>query len=160
MHSSALSPPRARRRRRRDEGGPGGDATAVQCGSWPSATVARFAWGPRRKRSRPSPPARRSTPRFGHPPTPAEFHAETGTEQLAPVDSTIVIATETRQPDRDRYGRMLRYADDAANDAARELLAAGTRHRATPLASGPTKRPPRPRPQSAHGAGTGLSVNR
>lgn len=32
----------------------------------------------------------------------------------------------TGQPDRDRYGRMLRYLDQAGTNAARELLAAGT----------------------------------
>jgi len=49
------------------------------------------------------------------------------------VASTVFLTTDTGQPDRDRYGRMLRYVDHAGTDAARELLAAGNstglRHR-------------------------------
>lgn len=39
--------------------------------------------------------------------------------------STVVLITDTGQPGRDRYGRMLSYVDHAGTDAARELLAAG-----------------------------------
>ncbi|WP_067429106.1 thermonuclease family protein [Nocardioides jensenii] len=67
-------------------------------------------------------------PEVAHPPKPAECYATEATEQLkqlTPVGSTVVLTTDTGQPDIDRYGRMLRYVDDAATDAARELLDAG-----------------------------------
>jgi endonuclease YncB( thermonuclease family) len=67
-------------------------------------------------------------PEVAHPPTPAECYSTEATEQLermAPAGSTVVLTTDTGQPDRDRYGRMLRYVDHAGTDAARELLAAG-----------------------------------
>ena len=67
-------------------------------------------------------------PEVAHPPTPAECYSTEATEQLeqlAPVGSTVVLTTDPDQPDRDRYGRMLRYVDHAGTDAARELLTAG-----------------------------------
>ncbi len=67
-------------------------------------------------------------PEVAHPPTPAECYAEQATElleQLVPVGSTVVLITDTGQPDRDRYGRMLRYIDRAGTDAARVLLSIG-----------------------------------
>lgn len=67
-------------------------------------------------------------PEVAHPPTPAECYSTEATEQLeqlAPVGSTVFLTTDIGQPDRDRYGRMLRYVDHAGTDAARELLAAG-----------------------------------
>jgi len=97
-----------------------------------------------------------------HPPTPAECYSAEATEQLeqlAPVGSTVVLTTDTGQPDRDRYGRMLRYVDHAGTDAARELLAAGAAQvndtdqqlaRETDYAAAA---------QDAHSAETGLSGN-
>lgn len=67
-------------------------------------------------------------PEVAHPPTPAECYSTEATEQLeqlAPVGSTVFLTTDTGQPDRDRYGRMLRYVGHAGTDAARELLASG-----------------------------------
>ncbi len=101
-------------------------------------------------------------PEVAHPPTPAECYSTEATEQLeqlAPVGSTVFLTTDIGQPDRDRYGRMLRYVDHAGTDAARELLAAGAARvydtdqqlaRETDLAAAA---------QDAHGAETGLWGN-
>ena len=71
-------------------------------------------------------------PEVAHPPTPAECYSTEATEQLeqlAPVGSTVVLTTNTGQPDRDRYGRLLRYVDHAGVDVAHELLARGAARR-------------------------------
>lgn len=67
-------------------------------------------------------------PEVAHPPRSAECYSTEATqqlEQLAPIGSTVFLTTDTGQPDRDRYGRMLRYVDHAGTDTARELLATG-----------------------------------
>lgn len=71
-------------------------------------------------------------PEVAHPPTPAECYAEEATdllEQLAPVGSTVELITDSAQPNRDRYDRMLRYVDHGDVDVARELLVRGAARR-------------------------------
>ncbi|KRF19252.1 hypothetical protein ASG90_20950 [Nocardioides sp. Soil797] len=71
-------------------------------------------------------------PEVAHPPTPAECYADQATdllEDLAPVGSTVQLVTDSRQPDRDRYNRLLRYVDHDDVDVARELLARGAARR-------------------------------
>ncbi|MDP3968577.1 MAG: thermonuclease family protein [Nocardioides sp.] len=71
-------------------------------------------------------------PEVDHPPEPPECYAETATgllERLAPVGSTVELVTDTAQPNRDRYNRLLRYVDHDHVDVARELLASGTARR-------------------------------
>ncbi|PUA79465.1 thermonuclease family protein [Nocardioides currus] len=87
-------------------------------------------------------------PEIAHPPAAAECYADRATaelEQLTPIGATFTLTTDTGQPNRDRYGRMLRYVDrvdqpgepdhagevDEASpvDVARELLATGAARR-------------------------------
>ena len=75
-------------------------------------------------------------PEVAHPPEPAECYAEDATgllEELAPVGSTVDLVTDTAQPSRDRYDRLLRYVDHDDDghrvDVARELLARGAARR-------------------------------
>lgn len=71
-------------------------------------------------------------PEVAHPPTPAECYADQATdllEELAPVGSTVQLVTDSGQPNRDRYDRLLRYVDHAGVDVAHELLARGAAHR-------------------------------
>lgn len=71
-------------------------------------------------------------PEVAHPPEPAECYAEDATgllEELAPVGSTVDLVTDTSQPSRDRYDRLLRYVDHDDVDVARELLASGAARR-------------------------------
>lgn len=75
-------------------------------------------------------------PEVAHPPEPAECYAEDAArllEQLAPVGSTVELVTDTTQPNRDRYDRLLRYVDRSTNagdvDVAGELLANGAARR-------------------------------
>jgi len=73
-------------------------------------------------------------PEVAHPPAPAECYAEEATDllkELAPVGSTVELVTDNGQPDRDRYGRLLRYVDTAGGDldVSRELLARGAARR-------------------------------
>ena len=71
-------------------------------------------------------------PEVAHPPEPAECYAEDATgllERLAPVRSTVELVTDTAQPNRDRYDRLLRYVDHDDVDVARELLASGAARR-------------------------------
>lgn len=75
-------------------------------------------------------------PEVAHPPEPAECYADDATrllEQLAPVGSTVELVTDTGQPNRDRYDRLLRYVDRSTNagdvDVAGELLASGAARR-------------------------------
>jgi micrococcal nuclease len=71
-------------------------------------------------------------PEVDHPPEPAECYAEDATgllERLAPVGSTVELVTDTAQPNRDRYDRLLRYVDHDEVDVARELLASGAARR-------------------------------
>lgn len=75
-------------------------------------------------------------PEVAHPPTPAECYADQATdllEDLAPVGSTVQLVTDSGQPDRDRYDRLLRYVDLSTNagdvDLAGELLARGAARR-------------------------------
>ncbi|MEV5003874.1 thermonuclease family protein [Nocardioides sp. LML1-1-1.1] len=75
-------------------------------------------------------------PEVVHPPEPAECYAAAATnllERLAPVGSTVELVTDTAQPSRDRYDRLLRYVDhdDGGHriDVARELLASGAARR-------------------------------
>lgn len=75
-------------------------------------------------------------PEVAHPPEPAECYAEDATrllEQLAPVGSTAELVTDTGQPNRDRYHRLLRYVDRSTSaddvDVAGELLASGAARR-------------------------------
>ena len=68
-------------------------------------------------------------PEVAHPPAPAECYADQATdlleEELAPVGSIVQLVTDSGQPDRDRYDRLLRYVDHAGVDVAHELLARG-----------------------------------
>lgn len=67
-------------------------------------------------------------PEVAHPPEPAECYAEDATrllEQLAPIGSTVELVTDSSEPNRDRYDRLLRYVDHDDVDVARELLASG-----------------------------------
>ena len=67
-------------------------------------------------------------PEVAHLPTQAQCYAAEATallEQLAPVGSTVELVSDRGQPDRDRYGRMLRYVDHAGTDISGELLARG-----------------------------------
>ncbi len=72
-------------------------------------------------------------PEVAHPPAPAECYADQATdlleEELAPVGSTVQLVTDSDQPDRDRYDRLLRYVDHAGVDVAHELLARGAARR-------------------------------
>lgn len=71
-------------------------------------------------------------PEVAHPPTPAECYATDATrmlERLAPVGSTVELATDSSEPNRDRYDRLLRYVDHNDVDVARELLASGAARR-------------------------------
>ena len=71
-------------------------------------------------------------PEVAHPPTPAECYADQATallEDLAPVGSTVQLVTDSGQPDRDRYDRLLRYVDHDDVDVAHELLARGAARR-------------------------------
>lgn len=83
-------------------------------------------------------------PEVAHPPAPAECYADQATdmlEDLAPVGSTINLVSDSGQPNRDRYDRLLRYADHPTDggdvDVVHELLASGAARRyeaARPLA--------------------------
>nr|WP_246289986.1 thermonuclease family protein [Nocardioides marinus] len=71
-------------------------------------------------------------PEVAHPPAPAECYADQATdllEDLVPVDSTVQLVTDSGQPDRDRYDRLLRYVDHDDVDVAQELLARGAARR-------------------------------
>ena len=71
-------------------------------------------------------------PEVAHPPAPAECYADQATgllEELAPVGITVQLVTDSGQPDRDRYDRLLRYVDHAGVDVAQELLARGAARR-------------------------------
>jgi micrococcal nuclease len=71
-------------------------------------------------------------PEVAHPPEPAECYATAATrllERLAPVGSIVDLVTDTAQPSRDRYDRLLRYVDHDDVDVARELLASGAARR-------------------------------
>lgn len=71
-------------------------------------------------------------PEVAHPPAPAECYADQATdllEDLAPVGSTVQLVTDSGQPDRDRYDRLLRYVDHDDVDVAHELLARGAARR-------------------------------
>ena len=71
-------------------------------------------------------------PEVAHPPEPAECYADQATDllkELTPVGSTVELVTDSAQPNRDRYGRLLRYVDHDGHDAARELLAGGAARR-------------------------------
>lgn len=71
-------------------------------------------------------------PEVDHPPEPAECYAEDATgllERLAPVGRTVELVTDTAQPKRDRYDRLLRYVDHDDVDLARELFARGAARR-------------------------------
>lgn len=63
------------------------------------------------------------------------------------------------QPDRDRYGRMLRYVDHAGTDAARELLATGAAWVYDTDQQLALETVYDPAAQDAHGAETGLWGN-
>jgi micrococcal nuclease len=71
-------------------------------------------------------------PEVAHPSEPAECYADQATdllEELAPVGSTIELVTDSSEPNRDRYDRLLRYVDHYDTDVARELLASGAARR-------------------------------
>lgn len=71
-------------------------------------------------------------PEVAHPPEPAECYADQATallEDLAPVGSTVELVTDSSEPNRDRYDRLLRYVDHDDLDVARELLASGAARR-------------------------------
>lgn len=71
-------------------------------------------------------------PEVAHPPASAECYADRATDllaKLAPVGSTIELVTDTGQPNRDRYDRLLRYVDHTDVDVAHELLARGAARR-------------------------------
>jgi len=71
-------------------------------------------------------------PEVAHPPAPEECYADQATdllEELAPVGSTVQLVTDSGQPNRDRYDRLLRYVDHAGVDVAHELLARGAARR-------------------------------
>ncbi|NHA01267.1 hypothetical protein G5V59_19255 [Nocardioides sp. W3-2-3] len=75
-------------------------------------------------------------PEVAHPPSPAECYATDATrllERLAPVGSTVDLVTDTAQPSRDRYDRLLRYVDHDDDghrvDVGREFLASGAARR-------------------------------
>jgi len=62
-------------------------------------------------------------PEVAHPPEPAECYSDQATdllEELTPVGITVELVTDTAQPNRDRYGRLLRYVDHDGHDVARE----------------------------------------
>lgn len=71
-------------------------------------------------------------PEVAHPPEPAQCYAEDATDllaRLAAVGSTVELVTDTAQPNRDRYDRLLRYVDHDDVDVARELLSSGAARR-------------------------------
>jgi endonuclease YncB( thermonuclease family) len=73
-------------------------------------------------------------PEVAHPPEPAECYAEDATrllEQLAPIGSTVELVTDSSEPNRDSYDRLLRYVDHDHDDVdvARELLVSGAARR-------------------------------
>jgi len=71
-------------------------------------------------------------PEVAHPPSPAECYADQATDvlaDLAPVGSTIDLVSDSGQPNRDRYDRLLRYVDHNDVDVAHELLVSGAARR-------------------------------
>lgn len=71
-------------------------------------------------------------PEIAHPPASAECYAAAATrllEDLVPVGSIVTLSADTAQPDRDQYGRLLRYVDRAGADASAALLDAGAARR-------------------------------
>ncbi|MEJ7832491.1 MAG: thermonuclease family protein [Nocardioides sp.] len=80
-------------------------------------------------------------PEVAHGSEPADCYAQAATDHLlslAPVSTTVTMTADPRQPDTDRYGRLLRYVDHQVDqqvdhqvddvglvDVAEELLEAG-----------------------------------
>lgn len=67
-------------------------------------------------------------PETAHDGDPAECYANEATELLAgliPPGTSVTLAADPQQPDRDVYGRLLRYVDHRGEDLSEALLDAG-----------------------------------
>lgn len=67
-------------------------------------------------------------PETAHGSGPAECYGDAATKLLArlsPPGATVTLAADSRQPDRDVYGRLLRYVDHRGENLSATMLAAG-----------------------------------
>lgn len=67
-------------------------------------------------------------PETAHGSEPAECYGDAATElltRLSPPGTTVTLAADPRQADRDVYGRLLRYVDHQGEDLSAAMLAAG-----------------------------------
>lgn len=67
-------------------------------------------------------------PEIAHGSDQAECYGDAATELLArlsPPGTTVTLAADPRQSDRDVYGRLLRYVDHQGEDLSEAMLAAG-----------------------------------
>lgn len=67
-------------------------------------------------------------PETAHGGEPAECYGDAATElltRLSPPGTTVTLAADPRQADRDVYGRLLRYVDHQGEDLSATMLAAG-----------------------------------
>lgn len=67
-------------------------------------------------------------PETAHGSEPAECYGDAATERLthlSPPGTTVTLAADPRQADRDVYGRLLRYVDHQGEDLSATMLAAG-----------------------------------
>ncbi len=67
-------------------------------------------------------------PETAHDGDPAECYANEATELLAgliPPGTRVTLAADPQQPDRDVYGRLLRFVDHRGEDVSEALLEAG-----------------------------------
>lgn len=67
-------------------------------------------------------------PETAHHGEPADCYGDAATEllsRLIPLGTTVTIAADPRQADRDVYGRLLRYVDRSGEDLSETMLAAG-----------------------------------
>ncbi|MGD9961872.1 thermonuclease family protein [Nocardioides sp.] len=69
-----------------------------------------------------------NAPETTHGSEPADCYGDAATELLArlsPPGTTVTLAADPRQSDRDVYGRLLRYVDHQGEDLSATMLAAG-----------------------------------
>lgn len=69
-----------------------------------------------------------NAPEIAHGNEPADCFGDAATElltRLSPPGTTVTLAADPRQSDRDVYGRLLRYVDRRGEDLSARMLAAG-----------------------------------
>ncbi|XVX18681.1 thermonuclease family protein [Actinomycetota bacterium] len=81
--------------------------------------------------------------------------ATTALAELAPVGTTVVLRPDPEQPDRDRYGRLLRIVERDGRDVGQELLAEGVVRHSPPHWTSPDRHY-REAEQQARSTPTGL----